>query len=93
MKTLSIQRPRPSMLIRTSAARSTLVKAMPVNWVDSTGRRNTVFIQPGEELVENAWAYKYAPRIGRENRYVLESLPKPIVDITIRTTEGASIIQ
>jgi hypothetical protein len=30
-KTLSIQRPRPSMLIRTSASRSTLVKAWLVN--------------------------------------------------------------
>ena len=32
MKTLSIHRPRPSMLMRTSAWRSTLVKACDVNW-------------------------------------------------------------
>ena len=40
MKTLSIQRPRPSMLILISAARRTPVKALLVNWADSTGRRN-----------------------------------------------------
>lgn len=33
MKTLFIQRPRPSMLILTSAARSTPVKALLVNWL------------------------------------------------------------
>ena len=31
--TLSIHRPRPSMLIRTSASRSMLVKACDVNWL------------------------------------------------------------
>jgi hypothetical protein len=33
MKTLSIQRPRPSMLMRTSASRRTLVNAKLVNWL------------------------------------------------------------
>ena len=33
MKTLSIQRPRPSTLMRTSASRRTLVKAKLVNWL------------------------------------------------------------
>ena len=33
MNTLSIQRPRPSMLMRISASFSTAVKAKPVNWL------------------------------------------------------------
>jgi len=33
MKTLSVQRPRPSMLIRTSASRSTPLKPVLVNWL------------------------------------------------------------
>ncbi|MBP2275344.1 MAG: hypothetical protein ACJASD_001169 [Sphingomonas echinoides] len=33
MNTLSIHRHRPSMLIRTSAPRSTLVNAKLVNWL------------------------------------------------------------
>lgn len=32
MNTVSIQRPRPSMLIRTSASRNTLMKAWLVSW-------------------------------------------------------------
>jgi hypothetical protein len=42
MNTLSIHRPRPSIEIRIPAAISTPVKAALVNWVNSTGRRNTL---------------------------------------------------
>src|SRR5260370_22857100 len=42
MKTLSIQRPRPSIEIRIPAAASVPVKAALVNWVNSSGRRNTL---------------------------------------------------
>jgi hypothetical protein len=42
MKTLSIQRPRPSMEIATPASASAPVKAAEVNWADSSGRRNTL---------------------------------------------------
>jgi hypothetical protein len=40
MKTLSIQRPRPSIEIRIPAAVSTPVKAALVNCPGSTSRRN-----------------------------------------------------
>ena len=45
MTTLPIHHPRPSMLMRTSASRSRLVKAKLVNWADSTGRRNTIKLE------------------------------------------------
>lgn len=32
-------------------------------------------------LVESAWCYKHAPRIGVQKRYVIDKLPKPIVEI------------
>lgn len=44
MNTLSIHRPRPSIEIRNPAAASVPVNAALVNWVDSSGRRNTMLI-------------------------------------------------
>jgi transposase len=32
-------------------------------------------------LVECAWSYKHAPRIGVAKQYVIDKLPKPVVDI------------
>lgn len=32
-------------------------------------------------LVESAWSYKHPPRIGVNKRYVIDRLPKPVVDI------------
>ena len=32
-------------------------------------------------LVERAWSYKHAPRVGAQKRYVIDKLPKAVVDI------------
>lgn len=32
-------------------------------------------------LVESAWSYKHAPRVGAQKRYVIDKLPKAVVDI------------
>ena len=53
MKTLSMQRPFPSIEIRVPTRFSLSVHARDVNWADSTGRRNTfhiLFEQPVESL-------------------------------------------
>ena len=33
------------------------------------------------QLVESAWCYKYAPRIGAQKLYVMDKLPKAVTDI------------
>lgn len=50
MKTLSIQRPRPSMLMRTLASFSTWVKRGLVNWLSEF---------PGAPLVLTDWKDDY----------------------------------
>ena len=42
--TVSRQAPLPSMLIATPCFSSTPVKSTLVNWADSSGRRNTIFV-------------------------------------------------
>jgi hypothetical protein len=50
--TLSRHAPLPSMLMAIFSLSSTPVKAMLVNWADSTGRRNTVFVDVCQALVK-----------------------------------------